>query len=358
MLDKHLLLTYAGLQLIIKTFLLIRYRNTECDKPIYMWLKMYMVSSLIHASMETYLHFYRNIRRHNYYVQKCDTFTRNINLFILYPFAIWLLNSNCYEQMPYLYYLLTYVFILGTLYLIFGLLYIVYFIGNPRNIFRKITRFVLWMIYAYFWSILTTFLLIHYFSKEGLDDKYYIWLIMYTISVYMLSIIETYRKIYFNDIFVMANALGYKKPIQIIQLYILNIFGCHCLITTKTEMTGIYYLLFGYIIYYSVIIIISPIGERNMRLDRERGRLLAMDVRHPTTGATDNEINQLHTVIYDHNTTDILEEDAICRICMEDYVDEINLKIMPCNTKHHFHQTCIGQWLVINKICPICKAII
>lgn len=42
-----------------------------------------------------------------------------------------------------------------------------------------------------------------------------------------------------------------------------------------------------------------------------------------------------------------------CNVCMEDYVAGERVRAMPC--LHIFHRKCIDQWLMKNKLCPMCK---
>ncbi|KAL2924682.1 hypothetical protein RDABS01_019387 [Bienertia sinuspersici] len=46
-------------------------------------------------------------------------------------------------------------------------------------------------------------------------------------------------------------------------------------------------------------------------------------------------------------------EDAICCICLASYIDDDELRELPCS--HFFHAECVDRWLKINATCPLCK---
>lgn len=43
----------------------------------------------------------------------------------------------------------------------------------------------------------------------------------------------------------------------------------------------------------------------------------------------------------------------VCCICLAKYVDDDELRELPCF--HVFHVDCIDKWLKINACCPLCK---
>lgn len=45
-----------------------------------------------------------------------------------------------------------------------------------------------------------------------------------------------------------------------------------------------------------------------------------------------------------------------CPICIVDFEEGDNLRVLPCEGKHRFHQECVDQWLLeLSSSCPICR---
>jgi len=60
-------------------------------------------------------------------------------------------------------------------------------------------------------------------------------------------------------------------------------------------------------------------------------------------------------------STNVLKKDDLdskdffdtCAVCIENYKVEDIVRILPC--KHQFHKSCIDQWLLEKRTCPMCK---
>ncbi|XP_074273874.1 E3 ubiquitin-protein ligase At1g63170-like [Silene latifolia] len=46
-------------------------------------------------------------------------------------------------------------------------------------------------------------------------------------------------------------------------------------------------------------------------------------------------------------------EDAVCCICLARYMEDDEMRELPC--AHFFHAVCVDRWLKINATCPLCK---
>jgi hypothetical protein len=68
-------------------------------------------------------------------------------------------------------------------------------------------------------------------------------------------------------------------------------------------------------------------------------------------GELENIVSQQDSEIGSGENED--DEENCCCICLGDYEDEEELRMLPC--LHAFHKECIDSWLRINAICPMCK---
>ena len=50
-------------------------------------------------------------------------------------------------------------------------------------------------------------------------------------------------------------------------------------------------------------------------------------------------------------TETYLHNDSCC-VCLEDFVDDVSIAVLPC--KHGFHQHCVKIWIEKKRKCPIC----
>ncbi|XP_071786291.1 RING finger protein 150-like isoform X1 [Asterias amurensis] len=50
---------------------------------------------------------------------------------------------------------------------------------------------------------------------------------------------------------------------------------------------------------------------------------------------------------------DELVDDDFCPVCLESYKVSDLVRVLPC--KHFFHKSCVDQWLIEHRTCPMCK---
>lgn len=79
-------------------------------------------------------------------------------------------------------------------------------------------------------------------------------------------------------------------------------------------------------------------------------------------GADPKVIDQLPLMSYrepvrtcaDEESAESAEEKEGCPICLGDFVNGDEVRLLPC--KHQFHRGCVDQWLMVNATCPSCRA--
>lgn len=50
-----------------------------------------------------------------------------------------------------------------------------------------------------------------------------------------------------------------------------------------------------------------------------------------------------------------LKGESECSICMQSYLNNDLVVVLPCNGQHHFHSECLRVWLQVSSSCPLCR---
>ena len=160
-------------------------------------------------------------------------------------------------------------------------------------------------------------------------------------------------------IFCTINLIQSEYKIRIVTLMLiceLSILSCiqAGVINEKDPVIWMvsYYLLI--IRYYPMLIIGIIFGTFFLIsifcgdwLNRTINGLINIDGNRPIKNPKEL-LKRLKTFIIPTNSTDE------CAICIEEYKQGENLKILPC--KHKFHQKCLDEWLTTSgKTCPLCR---
>ncbi|KAJ4828173.1 hypothetical protein Tsubulata_005056 [Turnera subulata] len=62
-------------------------------------------------------------------------------------------------------------------------------------------------------------------------------------------------------------------------------------------------------------------------------------------------------VVYNTTASDDLDPNnwSECVICLEDFKDGDACKVLDPICEHMYHETCINEWLVVGRDCPLCR---
>lgn len=236
---------------------------------------------------------------------------------------------------------------------------------------RKSKLFALFFIFIFIFF--DSFYLFKYGSKSNCSDPINEWLLGHLIIYLLYFIMITYS--YINDITIenIENFIIYRNITTFLSnlitiWYIIGsvlYFNGNCNITEPLFSKYIFGLVILFFIFTFLPIFLCcsfllcfPCFSYLIRL--------ADRFEDYSQGATDEEIDRIPDKIYrksinkndtnSFNETDIAyDNQKLCSICIEDYNDGNNIKILPC--KHNFHSNCIKLWFKKKFICPDCRRV-
>jgi len=100
--------------------------------------------------------------------------------------------------------------------------------------------------------------------------------------------------------------------------------------------------------YYKIIVLLLPLFFLALACISVTTILLIAHLVSPRVHANNDELRSLPT----RKCTEV-NDDNECIICKEVYRINDDIKILPC--KHEYHTDCIDRWLLIKKLCPMCR---
>jgi hypothetical protein len=132
----------------------------------------------------------------------------------------------------------------------------------------------------------------------------------------------------------------------------------------------VYVLPFSVIIAMTIVLVLYLLRHRRLReqADRREREHGLREYPMPKDAIT-LAVQSLPTHKFgqdDSAASDVVDSAAECRLCLEDYVEGVVLRSLPC--RHVFHASCIDRWLAGNRrqtngggpargerTCPLCK---
>jgi len=74
-----------------------------------------------------------------------------------------------------------------------------------------------------------------------------------------------------------------------------------------------------------------------------------------TSGAKEPKAAPAAAVVDTTDPNDV-NDSVTCPICLLDFEDGDDIRILPCNSKHRFHDACVVPWLLnVSSLCPLCR---
>lgn len=119
------------------------------------------------------------------------------------------------------------------------------------------------------------------------------------------------------------------------------------------ELQNLMFGTLGFSIYTCVIICIFVRRTHHQRLVQMRRGSASVPIQPAESrAATEDMLDKLEVAVYSEGM-DMGPQDTCCSVCLVDYTEGEELRVMPC--KHFFHKACVDRWLKHDATCPHCR---
>lgn len=103
-------------------------------------------------------------------------------------------------------------------------------------------------------------------------------------------------------------------------------------------------------------------GEGETSKPGRKSLELFIDCDPPTEesidGNHDDESPDSHNIAEHEGNTDLVDvnNSITCPICVYDFVEGDDIRVLPCDARHRFHKECVDPWLLNeSRFCPLCR---
>lgn len=110
------------------------------------------------------------------------------------------------------------------------------------------------------------------------------------------------------------------------------------------------YLFAAFNVIFTIFTVISTYGLQHMLASLLRRGLLPSSILGSDRAAPEGTLELQPSVLFDpEEFGDALQ----CPMCLEDFSKEQPIRKTLCS--HYFHESCLAQWLKVNRTCPLCR---
>lgn len=191
-------------------------------------------------------------------------------------------------------------------------------------------------------KLISLFIIIFIFNDDDCPNNSIVWIAIY-IAITFLIILCLGSKTDHNDDHFWGNIfmIGFM-----FSLIICDIIGMYSIHDPKNTCKIIYELIKCAMIIDIIINMLTCIF------------IYYFEIYEPIFFNTENDEerqiipnikNILPIHIYHNNT----QTNKLCAICINEFVENEQIKILNCS--HIYHANCIDQWLWLKRICPLCR---